>query len=116
MTVAILAAPDPQFRRTRPMHAHLDQYRPAPPERVADARRLFPYREMSAAEYAARHGGGWVCFSFDDFVYEDPALNEWIHTLGDILFTPGALQAVRRRYFSEAEIAELEQKARETWS
>ena len=53
--------------------------------READARDLFP-QSMTPDEYAARHGHQWFCFSFDDYRYTDPALQQWIHRLGDILF------------------------------
>jgi hypothetical protein len=86
------------------MHQHKDRYPPAPPDRDADARRLFPYRTMSAEEYAARHGSSWVCFSFGDYVYEDEALNEWIHTVDDIFFIPGRMQEAERKYLSDADL------------
>jgi len=97
------------------MHAYLDQYPPAPLSRLQDALRLFPYRTMSAEEYAAKEGPYWVCFSFGDYIYEDAALNEWIHTLDDILFMPGRLRETQRKFMSEAEIAELDRNAREAW-
>jgi hypothetical protein len=97
------------------MHAYLDQYPLAPASRVEDALRFFPYRTTTAEEYAAREGPFWVCFSFGSYIYEDPVLNEWIHTLDDILFEPGRLEQLQRKFMSEAEIAELRRKAAEPW-
>ena len=73
------------------MHKYLEEYPPAPASREKDAKALFPYETMSAEEYAIREGSNWLCFSFGEYIYQDPKLNEWIHTLDDILFTPGRL-------------------------
>lgn len=94
------------------MHRYLSAYPPAPPSRAADAEALFPYRAMSAEEYAAREGAGWVCFSFDDYIYENQELNAWLHTLGDILFTPGRLAEVQRKYLTPDEIRERDEAMR----
>jgi hypothetical protein len=80
------------------MHKYMDQYPPAPPSRVAFALSVLPYRQMSPEEYAAREGRNWLCFSFGDYVYNDAVLNEWIHTLDDILFTPGRLEDILRQF------------------
>ena len=90
------------------MHKYLDEYEPASPDRVNDALETFPFSEMSAEEYAARESQKWICFGFDDFIYENPAFNEWIHTLGDILFTPGRVKEARKKYLSEEEIEKIE--------
>lgn len=86
------------------MHAYLHEYPPAPPDRVAEVTTRFPYRTVSAEEYAAREGFRWLCFSFDDYIYPDPQLNEWIHTLGDILFQ-GRLAEMQEKYLTAAERA-----------
>lgn len=80
------------------MHQYLAEYPPAPQSRVEEAIRLFPYRAMSAEEYAARNGRDWMCFSFGEYRYEDPLLDEWIHTLDDILFIPGRLEETERKF------------------
>ena len=95
------------------MHKYLDEYDSAPPDRVAEAMELFPYKEMSAEEYAARESHNWICFGFDNFIYEDSELNEWIHTLGDIFFTPGAIKDAREKHLSTDEIAEIERVEKE---
>jgi hypothetical protein len=79
----------------------------ADPGREADARRLFPF-DLSPDEYAARHGHGWYCFSFDDYRYPDPKVDAWIQRLGDILFRrEGApsLDELRARYLTPDERA-----------
>jgi hypothetical protein len=95
------------------MHRHLDDYPPAPRLRVEDAEKLFPYRTMSPDEYAAREAHHWLFFGFGEFVYADPALNEWIHTLDDILAAPGRVEAARRKYLTAEEIAEIERQSRD---
>jgi hypothetical protein len=88
------------FSPDRRMHKYLDSYPPAPLERIEEAKRLFPYRQMPADEYAAREGVVWVWFAFGEYRYPDPTLNEWIHTLDDILFTPGLLAEAQQKYTS----------------
>ena len=95
------------------MHRHLDDYPPAPRLRVEDAEKLFPYRTMSPEEYAAREAHNWLSFGFGDFIYADPALNEWIHTLDDIFATPGRVEAARRKYLTSEEIDEIDRQSRE---
>jgi hypothetical protein len=96
------------------MHAHIAEYPPAPTERVAEAEKIFPYRSISPEEYAAREGQNWVCFSFDDYIYPSPELNEWIHSLGDILFTKGRLRAAQKKYLPQSELAQIEKQS-STW-
>lgn len=66
------------------VHEYLSEYPPAPPDRIAAAERLFPYRSLSPEQYFAAEGHKWDVFSFDDYIYPDPQLNEWIHSLGDL--------------------------------
>ena len=72
--------------------------------REEDAKELFPYKQMSAEEYAAREGHRWACFSFGEYRYSDTALNEWIHNLDDIFFTPGELQRIQERLLNTQEL------------
>ena len=95
------------------MHKYLDKYEPAPPDRAKDTLPLFPFWEISAEEYAAYESHKWGCFSFDDYIYEAPDLNEWIHTLWDILFTTGAVKEIRKKYLTEDEIQEIEREKNE---
>ena len=88
---------------------------PADPGRERDARELFPF-DMSPDEYAARHAQDWIAFSFDDYRYSDPAVERWIHRLGDILFQrDGApsLDELRRKYLTDDERRKVEARARE---
>ena len=95
------------------MHKYLAEYPPAPPDRVADAKKLFPYQTMSPEEYATREGHNWFCFSFGEYIYADARLNEWIHTLDDIFFTPGRLAEVRQQYLTPEEIKQAEERERD---
>lgn len=77
----------------------------ADPGREKDARELFPL-DMPPEEYAARNAHGWFSFSFDDYRYSDPAMERWIHRLGDILFGregEPSLDELRARYLTDEE-------------
>jgi hypothetical protein len=95
------------------MHRYMNRYSPAPLSLVEAASSMFPYREMSAEEYAAREAHNWACFSFGQYIYEDASLNDWIHTLDDIFFTPGRLGEVQRKYLTPHEIEEIDRASRE---
>ena len=69
------------------MHKYIDEYPPASKDRKQDAKRIFPYLSMSPEKQAKLYGDGQMCFSFDNYIYENKILNEWIHSLGDILFS-----------------------------
>ena len=66
---------------------------------------LFPDREMSPEEYAARHGHEHYLFSFHNYQYENAILNEWIQQLAAIFFTPGALDRCREQFLTPEEIS-----------
>lgn len=97
------------------MHKYMHEYGSAPESREAEARMLFPYRELSPEQYAAQEAHKWASFSFDDYIYKDAELNEWIHALGDILFAEGAVEAARRKYLTSAEIERIEQGQNESF-
>jgi hypothetical protein len=40
----------------------------------------------SPEEYAARFAHGWLCFSFGEVRFSDPAVDAWIQRFNDILF------------------------------
>lgn len=97
------------------MHEYIHEYGPAPLDIESEAQALFPYKDMTPVQYAARYAHRWACFSFDDYIYSDPELNEWIHSLGDILFTAGAVEEARKAYLSPAEIEAIEHKPFESF-
>ncbi len=59
--------------------------RPADPDREALARRAFPFRESSPAEYVAEHGADMVGFTYDEARYADPDLDAWLLEVGRLL-------------------------------
>jgi hypothetical protein len=77
------------------MNKFLSQYPLAPEKVEREAKRVLPYRAMSAEEYAVREGERWACFSFGEYRYRDLLLDRWIHALDDIVFTPERLKQVR---------------------
>lgn len=60
---------------------------PADPDRLDRARRLFPYNEMTPAAYVATHGAAMVGYTYDDYEYPDPALQDWLDEVGRLLRT-----------------------------
>ena len=90
------------------MHKYLNEYPQADKYRFEDAKKLFPYNDISAEEYAAREAHTWWCFSFDKYIYPDEKLNEWIHSLGDIFYTPRKVQELRLKYLTPEEIKNIE--------
>ena len=96
------------------MHKYLNEYPPVPEWREEDAVKRFPYKEMSAEEYAAREAHNWVCFSYDEYIYNDSELNEWIHSLGDIFFTKGAVRAEREKHLTREQIKNVMRSASKT--
>ena len=95
------------------MHKYIDEYGPASDVLEKQAKELFPYTETNPEKYAALEAHNWACFSFDDYIYKDPDLNEWIHTLGDILFTSGGVGVARKKYLTAEEIKEIEKSEKE---
>ena len=82
----------------------MDDARPlADPSQVDAALRLFPYRESSAEQYAARHAHTIGCSSFDQFRYPDPALEAWIDELHRLLTSSADLERCRRAHLSPTE-------------
>jgi hypothetical protein len=63
-----------------------DDSRPrANPGREALAKRGFPYRDITAADYVAEHGEAMPGFTYDDESYADPELDAWILEVGRLL-------------------------------
>jgi hypothetical protein len=58
---------------------------PAEPAREARARRGFPYRSLTPADYVAQHGDEMPGFTYDDESYSDAKLDAWIVEVGRLL-------------------------------
>lgn len=58
---------------------------PADAERQARAASAFPYRSASPAAYVGEHGDDMAGFTYDDYAYDDPALDAWLAELGELL-------------------------------
>lgn len=91
------------------MHKFIDEYESAPKWREKEALELFPYIDISPEEYAANEAHKWLSFSFDDYIYSNKILNEWIHSLGDIFFTPGKVKEARKNYLTGDQIKMIEE-------
>lgn len=91
-------------------HMHPSKLPLAPLGYEQDARNLFPVKETSPEEYAARNGRVWLCFSFDKYSYRDKQLENWLQRLGEILKSQETLQQYREQYLSLEEKAQIEQE------
>ena len=58
---------------------------PADEEREERARSSFPFREVTPADYAERHGAAMTGFTYDEYRYPDPQLDAWLVELGRLL-------------------------------
>jgi hypothetical protein len=67
-------------RRPRP-----EDRPPATPDREALAARAFPYRQVTPADYVARHGDEMIGFVYDEARYADAELDAWLLEVGRLL-------------------------------
>jgi hypothetical protein len=75
-----------RWRARHDLRREGDPFRPrANPGREALARRGFPYREVSPADYVAEHGADMGGFTYDDESYADADLDAWIVEVGELL-------------------------------
>jgi hypothetical protein len=83
----------------------------ASPTSVSMAQEIFA-QGLSPEEYAARNAHYWMCFSPDEYRYEDPALDAWIARLGDILFQRNdapTVKELREKFLTPEERAKAEE-------
>lgn len=80
----------------------------ADPAFVELALHLFPYREKSAEQWAARFAHTVGCSSFDQYRYPDPALGAWIDELHRLFASAAELERCRQAYLSPAEYAAVQ--------
>lgn len=71
--------------------------------REQTALELFPFRELAADAWAARHAHEMRWFNFHQFRYRDHELDSWLRSLGRLLMSPSDLEAARRRHLSHPE-------------
>jgi len=75
-----------RWRARHDLRREGDPFRPrANPGREALARRGFPYRDITPADYVAEHGAEMAGFTYDDESYADADLDAWIVAVGDLL-------------------------------
>jgi hypothetical protein len=83
------------------------------PQLVEDALRLFPFREMTPSEYAARYAHTIGCSSFDMYGYPDRALEAWIDELHRLLRSSSELERCRRAHLTADEYAQVQREEAE---
>jgi len=71
---------------------------------------LFPWREMTPDEYAARYGHNVWCYSFHRMRFRNPEIGRWAVRLGELLTDSDKMERVRREILSPAEYAEVQQR------
>ena len=75
-----------RWRARHDLRREGDPFRPrANPGREALARRGFPYRDVTPADYVAEHGADMSGFTYDDESYADADLDAWIVAVGELL-------------------------------
>jgi hypothetical protein len=75
-----------RWRARHDLRREGDPFRPrANPGREALARRGFPYRDVTPADYVAEHGADMAGFTYDDESYVDAELDAWIVAVGELL-------------------------------
>jgi hypothetical protein len=75
-----------RWRARQDLRREGDPFRPrANPGREALARRGFPYRDVTPADYVAEHGADMAGFTYDDESYADADLDAWIVEVGALL-------------------------------
>jgi hypothetical protein len=67
---------------------------------------VFPIK-TDPEEFAAKDGVGWLEFTFHEYRFRDPELDSWIHAVGKIITDPQTLEAVQRKYLSDAEFTAI---------
>ena len=93
-----------------------DERRLATPEYEAFAIEVFHGLTLPPEEFAARHGHEFAMFSFDEYRYRRPGMDEWVAGLAGIFFAPGLgprLRSLRERYLTPEEIARVEAHERD---
>ncbi len=66
--------------------------------------KIFPWKEMSPEEFAARHWLGFGCFSTKHMVFKNVALERWAKRFEEIFHDLSLLEECRSMYLTEAEI------------
>ena len=75
-----------RWRSRHDLRREDDPFRPrANPGREALAKRGFPYRDVTPADYVAEHGANMTGFTYDDESYADADLDAWIVEVGELL-------------------------------
>ena len=79
-----------RWRARHDLRREGDPFRPrANPGREALARRGFPYRDVTPADYVAEHGADMSGFTYDDESYADADLDAWLVAVGELLREQG---------------------------
>src|SRR6187399_471372 len=79
-----------RWRARHDLRREGDPFRPrANPGREALARRGFPYRDVTPADYVAEHGADMSGFTYDDESYADADLDAWLMAVGELLRKQG---------------------------
>jgi hypothetical protein len=75
-----------------------------------DIEALFPWREMTPEEYAARHSHCIGCYSFHRMRYRNPEIGRWAVRLGELLTSTEEMERVRRELLTPEEYAEVQRQ------
>jgi hypothetical protein len=76
--------------------------------RIEAALRMFPFRELSPEQFAARWSHTILLSSFDQYRYPDMAMESWIDELHRLLRSPAELERCRRAHLSAEDYAAVQ--------
>jgi hypothetical protein len=93
--------------------ADLESLPLADPGREDDAKKLFPYRDMTPEEYVARFAHTIGCSSFDLCRYQDRELDVWIHQAHRLLRNPNEVERCRLAYLTLEELQRVSRPQQE---
>ncbi len=86
---------------------------PTAPERTAANVRRLMDQAPSAEEWSARHGRRTLVFGYDYDHFADPAMQEWVRRVGEIIRSDALLREMEERYLTPEEVASIRESAEE---
>jgi hypothetical protein len=87
----------------QPFHQEGDALRAAPERVIQLARRLMS-SGLSPEEYAARHHAHIEVCGIHRYRYPEPAMEAWVHRLGELLANPDLLAHYEQQFLTAEEL------------
>jgi len=74
---------------------------------------IFPWKELSPAEYMAKHGLGLGAFSTSHMQFKDKSMEKWAHQLEEIFNDPVKIQEAEEKFLTEEERIQRDEQLKE---